>query len=178
MIVLQQSVETRTALDREDHRVVVARRDTRPDESTAQPLVKSFSMIMGTELVKPMPKVALTEDHELVEALVPIPGDLQHPASVRIDAGPGDMHGAGLQLDDEEEHVPNRADDVQRLDSEEVTGLERLPVAPEELLPRPFPVSLRHRLDAGLRSPSAACRAFGSGNCRASLRRAAGTRPE
>src|SRR5690606_16194921 len=75
---------------------------------------------------------------------------LQHPGPVRSDADARDVHGARLQLDDEEDHVTDASEDSQRLDSKEVASVERLPVAAHEVLPGTFAGTLRRRLEAGL----------------------------
>ena len=58
------------------------------------------------------------------------------------------MHGARLELDDEEDHDADGAEHAQRLDAEEVASVQRLPVARDELLPSPRSTSLRRRFDA------------------------------
>jgi len=79
-----------------------------------------------------------------------VSSNLRHPGLARIDADACDVHGTGLQLDDEEDEVPDRAKDAQRLDGEEVAGVERLPVAAEELLPRSLAIALWRRFESGL----------------------------
>jgi hypothetical protein len=61
------------------------------------------------------------------------------------------MHGARLELDDEEDHDADGAEHAQRLDAEEVASVQRLPVARNELLPEPLSTSLRRRFDARVR---------------------------
>jgi hypothetical protein len=58
------------------------------------------------------------------------------------------LHGATLDLDDEEHHVPNRAEWAQGFHAEEVTGIQRVPVHLQELLPGSLLLPLWRRLDS------------------------------
>ena len=51
--------------------VVVARRRRWPEELTVQRLVKPLSMIVADKFAKQMSKVALAEDHEVLQAFRP-----------------------------------------------------------------------------------------------------------
>ena len=80
-----------------------------------------------------------------------IAGHLQHPGTIWIDPHSGDMYSPGAKLDDKEHHVSDRAKHAQRLDGKEVARIERLPVAPNELLPGPLVLSFRRWLDTSPR---------------------------
>jgi len=60
------------------------------------------------------------------------------------------VHCAGLRLDDEEDHVADRSKYAQNLDAEEVAGIQRVPVALQELLPSSLAFALRRRFYSGL----------------------------
>jgi hypothetical protein len=72
---------------------------------------------------------------------------LLHPRFAWVNGNPGDLNGPTLELDDEEHHVPNRAEWPQGFHAEEIAGVERVPMALHELLPGPLPLALRCRLD-------------------------------
>ena len=88
---------------------------------------------------------------ETVHRVEQISSDLCHPGAVRSDTNPGDVHGAGPELDDKEDHDADRAERTDGLDAEKVASVERLPVALDELLPSPLSNSLGCRLEADLR---------------------------
>ena len=55
--------------------------------------------------------------------------DLLHPLPIGIDLNSRDLDRAGLDLDDEKDHVANRAEEPQSFDAEEVAGVQRVPAA-------------------------------------------------
>src|SRR5690349_14967909 len=75
---------------------------------------------------------------EAVRRVEQIAGHLRHPGAVRVDSDSCDLYGARPELDDEEDHDADGAEDAQRLDGEEVAGIQRFPVARDELLPGPL----------------------------------------
>src|ERR1039457_4763880 len=80
-----------------------------------------------------------------------VPRHLFHPLLAWVDGYPGDLDDAALDLDDEEHQVPNRAEWAQGFHAEEVTGIKRVPVHLQELLPRSLLLPLWRRLDSFLR---------------------------
>ena len=62
---------------------------------------------------------------EAVDGIGQVAGDLFHPLPGGIDLNPGYLDRAGSDLQDEEDHVSDRAEDAENLDAEEVTGYER-----------------------------------------------------
>ena len=50
-----------------------------------------------------------------------VAGDLLHPRAVGSDSDTSDVNGAGAQLDHEEDHVPNGAEDAEAFDGEELS---------------------------------------------------------
>jgi hypothetical protein len=87
---------------------------------------------------------------EAVNRVEQIASNLHHPSTVRVDADASDVHGSRAKLHDEEDHVADGSKHTQRLDGEEIASVQRLPVAPEELLPSPLPVAFRCWFDASL----------------------------
>jgi len=51
---------------------------------------------------------------------------LLHPRFAWVNGNPGDLNGPTLELDDEEHHVPNRAEWPQGFHAEEIAGVERV----------------------------------------------------
>src|ERR1035441_5636706 len=76
---------------------------------------------------------------------------LFHPLLAWVDGYSSDLHRATFDLDDEEHHVPNRAEWSQGFHAEEVTGIQRIPVHLQKLLPRSLLLPLWRRLDSFLR---------------------------
>ena len=83
---------------------------------------------------------------ESVHRIKQIPGHLLHPSIIRCNTDPGNVHCAGLHLDDEEDPVADRSEHAQNLDAEEVAGIQRVP---KWLLRNCFQVRLRFRFGAG-----------------------------
>jgi hypothetical protein len=84
--------------------------------------------------------------HDTVDGIDEVPDDLLDPGPIRVDSDTRDVDCARLQLDHEEDHVADRPQWAERLDSEEVAGMKRLPVESQEL----FPGSLTGSLWGGL----------------------------
>ncbi len=93
MVVLQQPAESRPAPDLTGHRVVVAGRHRGHDDLAAQSLMVAFRVVVRDELAQQVPQMALAEDQELVEALVP-----DRPVSSGRDAKGGTRQLPGWDL--------------------------------------------------------------------------------
>jgi hypothetical protein len=85
-----------------------------------------------------------------IDGVGQVTGDLLHPLSGGIDSNAGYLDGAGLDLDDEEDHVADRAEDAENLDAEEVAGVQSLPVRLHEAGPGTFHLALRRGLNPSL----------------------------
>ena len=65
---------------------------------------------------------------EAVAGVGQVSRDLRHPRLVRLTRDPGDLHGAGLELHDEEDDVPDQSGHGQHLDGEEVGRRQPVPM--------------------------------------------------
>ena len=72
---------------------------------------------------------------EPVTAVEEVAGNLLHPRVIGGDMDASNVNPTGVQFHHEEDQVANSAEGAQGLDSEEVTCIEGIPVALEELLP-------------------------------------------
>ncbi|MFC1643402.1 hypothetical protein ACFL5O_12105, partial [Myxococcota bacterium] len=75
MAETEQAAEPRSTPDGASDRVVVTRKRRRPDELTAEPLVKAFGQIVIHESTDPVPQLTLTEDDEVLQTLRPNPAE-------------------------------------------------------------------------------------------------------
>jgi len=84
---------------------------------------------------------------EPVDWIRQIPSHLFHPRFAWVDGNPSDLDGPALDFDDEEDHVADCSRDPQGFHAENVTRIERVPVALHEPLPRALHFAPRCRLD-------------------------------
>ena len=63
---------------------------------------------------------AACPDQEAIIGVGEIPGDLFHPSTIRLVAYSHDIHSACLEINDEEDEVPDQAKMGEDLDAEEV----------------------------------------------------------
>ena len=91
----------------------------------------------GVERI-PIQNDVLNLAEKAVAGIGQIPGELRHPDLVRLRGDPGDLHGAGLELHDEEDAVADQATQGQYLDGEKVGRRQSVPMSGEERLPGRF----------------------------------------
>ena len=85
---------------------------------------------------------------EAVAGVGQVPCELCHPGLVRMTGDPGDLHGAGLELHDEEDEIADQSAQGQHLDGEKVGRREAVPVSGQKRLPGRLRAALRCGLDA------------------------------
>src|SRR5881628_2487027 len=87
---------------------------------------------------------------EAIDGVGQVARDLFHPLPGGIDSNPSYLDRASLDLQDEEDHVTDGAEDAENLDAEEVAGIQRLPVRLHEPPRSPLLLALRRGLDSGI----------------------------
>ena len=92
---------------------------------------------------------------ETVHRIQKAPRHLLHPSPVGIYRHAADLHRPRLELDDHVDQVSDGPERSQRFDREEVAGIQRFEVAPDERRPSPLSSSFRRWLDADLARMSA-----------------------
>jgi hypothetical protein len=98
-------------------------------------------------------RIAIEDDvlHVAQEAIAgggQVPSDLRHPGLVRLICDPSDLHGARLQLHNEEDDVADQAAQGEDLDGEKVRRCKAVPMRGEKRLPGGLRATLRRGLDA------------------------------
>jgi hypothetical protein len=72
-----------------------------------------------------------------------VPCHLCHPRFVRLTRNTGDLHGAGLELHDEEDNVADESAPSQHFDGEKVRGRKAVPMRCQKCLPGRVRAALR-----------------------------------
>ena len=74
-------------------------------------------------------------------------GQLFHPRAIRLRMDPGDVHAAGLELDQKEDEVPSKTGQRHHLDREQVGRRQAVPLRLQKCLPRRALTALGRRLN-------------------------------
>ena len=93
-----------------------------------------------------MDQVPLPREHS-IDGISEVPRDLVHPQAIGERCDAGDLHLAGSQVDEEQNHEPLQSLLGPDLYGEEVRRDDQVPMPLQELLPRRLSIALRRRLD-------------------------------
>lgn len=114
-----------------------------------------FGLIISPSVYSPAPQPPGPCRKETVHRIQKAPRHLLHPSPVGIHRRAADLHRPRLELDDHVDQVSDGPERSQRFDREEVAGIQRFEVAPDERRPSPLSSSFRRWLDADLARMSA-----------------------
>jgi hypothetical protein len=87
--------------------------------------------VFAVVVADPGPNQVLHVVEEAVADVGHVAGGLRHPRLVRLTRDPGDLHGAGLELHDEEDDLADQSAKGQHFDGERVGRRETVPVSRE-----------------------------------------------
>src|SRR5664280_3723555 len=96
---------------------------------------------------------------ESIHWIKQVPGNLLHPRTIWRNTDPGYLHGTGLHLNDEVDHVADGSEQAQDFDAKEVASVQSFPVALEKLLPGSLAIAFWRRFYYRLGQDVRHCRA-------------------